>query len=152
ASPGTLDLVPMNGAYFSIDGGITVINTFNGPGGGDLSDWVGTTIDSYNAGPSIGVKMPVSAGDIIVMDVIGYDANGPLVTGDFNGDGVVDAADYVLWRKANGTQDGYNSWRTHFGEVPSAGDSATNVGDLNRADALLSQASVPEPSSALHLI
>ena len=32
-SHGVLDLVPANGAYFSIDGGTTVINTFNGHGG-----------------------------------------------------------------------------------------------------------------------
>ena len=47
-APGTLDLAPANGAYFSIDGGNTVINTFNGTGGGDLSDWLGTTLDSFN--------------------------------------------------------------------------------------------------------
>ena len=116
ASPGTLDLAPMNGAYFSIDGGITVINTFNGPGGGDLSDWLGTTIDSYNAGPTIGVEMAVSAGDITVMDVIGYDAASPLITGDFNSDGVVDAADYVVWRKnpAGFPVNAYDTWRSQL--------------------------------------
>ena len=73
SSPGVLDLVPANGAYFSIDGGTTVINTFNGTGGGDLSDWAGATSDSYNAFVTGGVKLPVSAGDITEMDVIGYD-------------------------------------------------------------------------------
>lgn len=72
SSPGVLDLVPANGAYFSIDGGTTVINTFNGTAGGDLSDWAGATVDSYNAGPTIGAQMGISAGDITVMDVIGY--------------------------------------------------------------------------------
>ena len=139
ASPGTLDLAPMNGAYFSIDGGITVINTFNGPGG-DLSDWVGTTIDSYNAGPTIGVKNAVSAGDITVMDVIGYDAAGPLVTGDYNGNGVVDAADYVVWRKSNATQDGYTTWRAHFGQPPASGSD------------FRANAAVPEPVAIVLLI
>jgi hypothetical protein len=37
------------------------------------------------------------------------------VPGDFNHDGTVDAADYVVWRKTDGTQLGYNTWRTHFG-------------------------------------
>ena len=63
---GVLDLVPENGEYFSIDGGTTVINTFNGTGGGDLSDWAGATFDSYNASLSSGVKLAASAGDIIV--------------------------------------------------------------------------------------
>ncbi len=77
SSPGVLDLVPANGAYFSIDGGTTVINTFNGTAGGDLSDWAGATVDSYNESPTIGAQMGVSAGDIIVMDVIGYNVAVP---------------------------------------------------------------------------
>jgi hypothetical protein len=89
-APGVLDLVPENGAYFSIDGGTTVINTFNGTGGGDLSDWAGATFDSYNASLASGVKMVTSAGDITLMDTIGYDR---LVPGDFNRDGMVNAAD-----------------------------------------------------------
>jgi hypothetical protein len=36
--------------------------------------------------------------------------------GDINGDGVVDAADYVAWRKDGGTQDDYDTWRAHFGQ------------------------------------
>jgi hypothetical protein len=90
SSPGVLDLVPENGAYFSIDGGKTAINTFNGTGGGDLSDWAGATFDSYNATLASGVKLVTSAGDITVMDTIGYDR---LVPGDFDRDGLVNAAD-----------------------------------------------------------
>ena len=37
--------------------------------------------------------------------------------GDFNHDGTVDAADYVVWRKTDGTQAEYNTWRTHFGQT-----------------------------------
>ena len=59
--------------------------------------------------------------------------------GDYDGDGDVDAADYVLWRKnpeANGgTPDGYDTWRANFGF-------GTGVGSLN-ANA------VPEPSMTL---
>jgi hypothetical protein len=72
-SPGTLDLAPANGAYFSIDGGTTSINTYNGTGGGDLSDWKGNTVDSFNASLTQGVINPFSAGDMTLMDVIGYD-------------------------------------------------------------------------------
>ena len=67
------DLTPTNGAYFSIDGGNTVINTFNGTGGGDLSDWSGNTIDAFNHIATSGVLLPFSAGDTTMMDVIGYD-------------------------------------------------------------------------------
>ena len=42
---------------------------------------------------------------------------GGLPAGDYNGNGVVDAADFVLWRKDPGAfpPDAYDTWRTHFG-------------------------------------
>jgi hypothetical protein len=75
-----LDLVPAS-SYFSIDGGTTVINVYNGPGGGDLADWAGLTADSYNAFTSSGRESPVSPGDITQLDVIGYDLVVPEPTG-----------------------------------------------------------------------
>lgn len=56
-----------------------------------------------------------------------------MIPGDFNSDGVVDAADYVVWRKTDGSQAGFNSWRTHFGASISSGVARTTA------------ASVPEP-------
>jgi hypothetical protein len=47
--------------------------------------------------------------------------------GDFNFDGVVDAADYVAWRKYYGSQEGYDTWRHHFGEHPSGVPEPTSV-------------------------
>jgi hypothetical protein len=72
-SPGNFDLSPENGSYFSIDSGNTNINTFNGTGGGDLSDWLGLTLDAYNHSLSRGQEEPFTAGDLTLMDVIGYD-------------------------------------------------------------------------------
>jgi hypothetical protein len=59
--------------------------------------------------------------------------------GDHNNDGVVDAADYVVWRKndINGQQ-GYDDWRTNFGSP--AGGLASGA------------AAVPEPATAMLLI
>ena len=40
--------------------------------------------------------------------------------GDFNQNGNVDAADYIVWRKGLGTtyvQADYDLWRAHFGET-----------------------------------
>jgi hypothetical protein len=51
--------------------------------------------------------------------------------GDHNGDGNVDAADYVVWRKTDGAPQGYTDWRTNFGAT-------LNVGS----------AAVPEPATA----
>jgi autotransporter-associated beta strand protein len=41
--------------------------------------------------------------------------------GDFNNDGVVDAADFVAWRKANGSAGGYADWMEQFGETSGGG-------------------------------
>ncbi|MCC7476188.1 MAG: hypothetical protein IT425_12395, partial [Pirellulales bacterium] len=58
--------------------------------------------------------------------------------GDFNNDHVVDAADYVIWRKGLGTtytMSDYWVWRSQFGQtIPGAGSSLDSV------------SAVPEPS------
>jgi hypothetical protein len=57
--------------------------------------------------------------------------------GDYNDDGAVNAADYVVWRKTNGTPDEYNTWRANFGRTSGgAGLAAT-----------MSASNVPEPSA-----
>jgi hypothetical protein len=64
--------------------------------------------------------------------------------GDFNGDGKVDAADYVVWRKGQqgGTfdQDDYNAWRMNFGAPAGAGNGS------------LAGAAVPEPATLIQLV
>jgi hypothetical protein len=57
--------------------------------------------------------------------------------GDNNGDGAVDAADYVVWRTTDGTLAGYDTWRANFGQTAGGGAGAT---------AASSHAAVPEPS------
>jgi hypothetical protein len=52
------------------------------------------------------------------------------LAGDFNRDGVVDSADYVVWRKGSGTmytQSDLNVWRAHFGDSVASGTTATAV-------------------------
>lgn len=70
---------------------------------------------------------------------IGFGAAAGL-TGDYNGDGKVDARDYVVWRDTgiNGAQ-GYTDWRNHFGATSGSGSS------------LGSATSVPEPASVMLL-
>lgn len=71
----------------------------------------------------------------------------PGVAGDYNGNGVVDAADYVLWRNGGplanevdtpGTVNAadYDAWRTRFGNTAGSGSG-------------LAAAGVPEPSSII---
>ena len=47
--------------------------------------------------------------------------------GDFNADGTVDAADYVVWRKIDGSQTDLDLWRAHFGESASSGAAAVGA-------------------------
>jgi hypothetical protein len=62
------------------------------------------------------------------------------LAGDYNGNGRVDAADYVVWRKNpagfGGNPAGYNTWRENFGKSAAGSGSA-----------LAGASSVPEPSS-----
>jgi hypothetical protein len=66
---------------------------------------------------------------------------GSLFSADFNGDGNVDAADYVVWRKVDGTPQGYDMWRAHFGK---SGGRSGIVSTSNTT--------VPEPASLMLLI
>ena len=63
------------------------------------------------------------------------------LAGDFNGDAVVDAADYVVWRNGLGTifmPSDYNVWRMHFGQTAGSGTALS--------------AAVPEPPSIVIVI
>jgi T5SS/PEP-CTERM-associated repeat protein len=62
------------------------------------------------------------------------------LAGDYNNDGRVDAADYVVWRKNDDTQEGYDAWRANFGRT--AGTAAVATGSAS------ANAAIPEPSSA----
>jgi hypothetical protein len=45
--------------------------------------------------------------------------------GDYNLNRAVDAADYVVWRKSDGTQQGYDTWRANFGRTAGTGAGAS---------------------------
>jgi hypothetical protein len=62
------------------------------------------------------------------------------LAGDFNRDGAVDLADYVVWRDNNLSQQLYNTWRANFGQTAPAASAMTS-----------SDAAVPEPVTWLAL-
>jgi hypothetical protein len=77
--------------------------------------------------------------DNFMVEVIGSNEPGDL-TGDYNQNGTVDAADYVLWRKNNiNGQAGYNDWRANFGRTAAMGGgvSTTNVPEPGMAALLM---------------
>jgi MYXO-CTERM domain-containing protein len=51
----------------------------------------------------------------------------PNTDGDHNGDGIVDAADYVAWRKMDGTPGGYNDFFQNFAEPGTGGGGSNGV-------------------------
>jgi hypothetical protein len=68
------------------------------------------------------------------------------VSGDYNRDGAVDAADYVVWRKNpdafGGDPAGYNTWRANFGTTAGGGATLPSVAPLS---------AVPEPATSILL-
>jgi hypothetical protein len=58
----------------------------------------------------------------------------PPLSGDFNEDGVVDAADYIAWRKSGNSDVDYDTWQANFGTSHSV-ESPSN-------------SAVPEPSAS----
>jgi hypothetical protein len=66
------------------------------------------------------------------------------VPGDYNGDGAVDASDYVVWRKNNGSQTDYNLWRANFGKAVGSGAALPATERSSTA--------VPEPATLVLLL
>jgi hypothetical protein len=66
------------------------------------------------------------------------------LAGDFNNDGSVDAADYVVWRKNLGGQEDYNIWRTNFGRPSEAAAAVSQASSTSAA--------VPEASSIVLIL
>jgi hypothetical protein len=69
--------------------------------------------------------------------VVVYETISAAISGDYDGNGIVNAADYVLWRKSPGSfggAGGYTTWRSHFGATSGSGSG-------------LGMQAVPEPGS-----
>ncbi len=87
---------------------------------------------------------------VIDQDTVDALTGGPTLAGDYNDDGVVDAADYTVWRNSVGTgsltnetvspgvvdEADYLEWKANFGQSSGSGS-------------LASQAAVPEPTAAV---
>ncbi len=119
-------------------GGDTITNVTYASGNlqeGDFTtvSWEGTSATFTG---SSGIGYAAAGGESVVFNVT--TAAEPEDFGDYNQNGVVDAADYVVWRKNDGPQEQYNTWRTNFG---------TTVGGGSE-----SNATVPEPAAALLLV
>jgi autotransporter-associated beta strand protein len=127
-------LLTLNGGSFNFvnTGGLTI-------GHYDLINY-GTLGGSLSA-----LSVPTAPGNLKYSLVDSGSAISLLVSllGDFNNDGMVGNADYVVWRKGLGTTHtpaDYDVWRAHFGETPNPGPGVGAAG------------AVPEPASAVLLL
>lgn len=116
----SIDLTGIADSTLEANGTVTFRLNFTG-GGGELGDHV--------------------SGHHIFLDNVGVSGIVADISGDYNGDGIVDAADFVIWRNGNSpdsTIAGYNLWRENFG-------TGTTV-------AAASASEVPEPGSVMLLV
>jgi T5SS/PEP-CTERM-associated repeat protein len=145
ASTSSLDRLTISGTA-SLNGALDVI-LFNG-----FVPTVGNSFDLLTASAGIsGVFSSVNLPPLLI------GPNGPFWTvvytptdvilelvsslpGDFNHNHVVDAADYVVWRKGLGTtysQSDYAVWRAHYGQTAGSGSGT------------IANSAVPEPAESV---
>ena len=133
---------------------VSLVNGF-GPSSGnsfDLFDWatINGTFDNLSL-PALGAGLAWDVSQLYTAGVLSVVAG---LVGDYNNNGTVDAADYVVWRKYQGTTHvlpndptggtigaaQYTTWRANFGKPPGNG-SGTTV-----------SAAVPEPATPVLLM
>ena len=122
--PENLNLDTFLGWY---DGAGAVVETDDDDGGGVLSLISGTVPASETltfAVTGFGDDFFGGAHDEFGSYELALELSGSSLAGDYNSDGTVDAADYVVWRRTDGSIGGYNTWRTNFGDSNGAGGTA----------------------------
>ncbi len=122
---------------------ISLLSDF-APSSGDSVDLL--TTFSGISGTFANPQLPLLAGGLVWN--LSYGTNDVIlsvggVLGDYNHNGIVDAADYVVWRNGLGTtytQVDYDVWRSHFGQTAGSGAGA------------IASAAVPEPTTLVLLV
>ena len=124
---GSLDVELINGFNPALDDAFEIITAAGGVSG--MFDTLAEELPAL----SPGLEWAINYGaNNVVLQIA---AAG--LPGDYNFDGAVDAADYVVWRKNDGTQQGYETWRANFGATAGIGSAGGSP----------SQSAVPEPTT-----
>lgn len=137
---GTLELVHQGGSPLQAGDSYNVLLTNTGAVSGQFSSVVTTSL-----APGIDFSVSLTYGPTYVTAIV-TSVEG--IVGNYNNDGTVDAADYVVWRKNEGTTNvlpndeiggmigpaHYSQWRAHFGEpAPGSGSGARESADARAA-------------------
>jgi len=147
---GLPNLTVSGGQITNIQSVTIASNTANATASGVVLDAAGNLYTTSNSSELMQVFSPGGSFTATTSGTVAGGTSGfnlaPLVVagvaGDYNGNGVVDMADYVLWRKGGPLQNDptpgiqaadYDFWRSHFGNTSGSGSS---LGD---------GAAVPEP-------
>ncbi len=104
-----------------------------------------TMQEIFQVGPLLGDAAAAGTNDLSDMFVPNTIPTTVSVAGDFNHNGIVDAADYAAWRRGFGgvyNQADYDTWRANFGQSAYSGAGTGSAAD----------AAVPEPSTATMLL
>ncbi len=108
------------------------------PNTGSLGNKEVITLANGNSLLTNGILPPwvvtTASGSDLTANFVTY-GSGAAALGDYNHDGTVNAADYVLWRKSNiNGATGYSDWRTNFGATGSGnGVTVANYTSTNLA-------------------
>jgi hypothetical protein len=146
---------PMQTGYLQLGGSlhITLLNGYESDPTLPSQTFAIATADQ----PLLGSFANVASGELLLTDdglgsfVVNYSGNSVILSnftpvalvGDYNHNNLVDAADYILWRKGLGTtytQNDYDVWRANFGRTAGSGSSTP------------ASAAVPEPASLVLLV
>jgi hypothetical protein len=140
------DKLNVDGAL-QLDGvlAVSLIDDFDPAAGDtfDILDWtsLGGTFDTVLF-PALEGGMTWDASQLYVTGELSVSA--AALPGDFNFDGKVDGADYVVWRKNEWSQGQFDVWRANFGAMAGGGSGS--------AGGSPTQSSVPEPGPDILLL
>ncbi len=146
----SLDLTnPLQELNFTVTGTATDFEMFETTI--DLPDGVRSFDLTFISGGALS-----ALGSIYIDDISAAILKAPVLLGDYNGNGIVDAADYIVWRNSLGasgsglaadgdgdnmvTQLDYDIWKANFG---------TTAGGAGGAAASVHPSPAPEPSAML---
>jgi hypothetical protein len=133
---GTLS-VTLTGGYSLSNTDSLIILASNQPITGTFSNLVNGRVTATDGVTSLGVAV---IGNVVVVAKL---------PGDYNGNGIVDAADYTVWRDGLGgkyTQSHYDVWKANFGKIAGSGAAVTG-GDVANLPS-----NVPEPATLTLII